>query len=102
MALAGLRTMTRTVHARIEAGVTRSTIETVVRDGDPSVPLRTISSTDIYPVIGVGGGLHVGRVRLHASVHYAGNFAASSNATGHTPQIPLRLMGVLGFDLWRR
>jgi hypothetical protein len=101
MALAGVRTMTRTVHARIEAGVTRSTIEALAYDGDPGVPLRTISWTDLYPVIGIGGGLYVGRVRLHASFLYAANHAANPNSTGLTPQMPIRFMGVLGVDLWR-
>ena len=102
MALAGLRTMTRTLHARIEAGVTISTIEAVVQPpADPGAS-GTVSWTDIYPVIGIGGGLHVGRVRLHASVLYAANFAADPISTGHTPQMPIRFMGVLGVDLWRR
>ena len=101
MALAGLRTMTRIVHARIEAGVTRSTVEARV-SSDPTSPAGTISWSDIYPVIGIGGGLHLGPVRLHASVLYAANFAAEPGPTGHTAQMPIRFMGVLAVDLWSR
>jgi hypothetical protein len=93
MVLAGLRTLSRTLHARLEVGTTVSAINADSRlIGEPSV-----SRADVYPVIGLGAGLQLGRVRLHAGLQYA----VSAN-DGFTPEIPLRFMGVVGFDLWRR
>jgi hypothetical protein len=96
MTLAGLRTMTRTAHARVEVGVTVSTVDGI--SFDPMLPTGFDSRTDVHPVLGFGGGLQLGRVRLLASLLYAGNPGVSSD----TPQMPLRFMGSLGFDLWRR
>lgn len=95
MTLAGLRTMTRTVHARVEFGVTVSTVDGITLD--PMFP-GFESRTDVHPVFGFGGGLQLGRVRLHASLLYAGN----PGVAGDAPQMPLRFMGTLGVDLWRR
>lgn len=95
MTLAGVRTMTRNLHARFEVGVTVSTV-----DGEvfvPGAPPVSGSTTAVYPVIGLGGGFHVGRVRLHAGILYAIN-----GDTTDRPEMPLRFMGALGFDLWRR
>jgi hypothetical protein len=91
--LAGLRTMTRTVHARLEAGVTVSTVEGEAF-GDPV----TASRTDLYPVLGIGAGLQAGRLRFHASILYAAN----SDSSEIMPEMPIRFMGVIGIDLWRR
>jgi hypothetical protein len=91
MTLAGVRTMTRSLHARLEGGLTLSTIEASTFAGSSS-------QTNVHPVIGLGGGLHLGRVRLHASVLYAAN----SGSAADTPQMPIRFMGVIGVDLWRR
>jgi hypothetical protein len=91
MLLAGLRTMTRTVHARLEAGVT--ILATTLDEG-----LGPASQTGAYPVIGLGGGLQLGRVRLGASLLYTANVDGGDYGV----EIPLRFMGVLGVDLWRR
>ena len=96
MPLVGLRTMTRTVHARIEAGVTLSHVEG--QTFNPPLPATIVSRTDLHPVIGFGGGLQLGRVRLHAGILYASNPDASSD---DAPRMPIRFMGLLGFDLWR-
>jgi len=93
MLLAGLRTMTRTVHGRLEAGVTISTVE-----GDVFASSFTTSRTDVYPVIGVGTGLQVGRARFHLAILYAVNPSSS----GVAPEMPIRFMGEIGIDLWRR
>jgi hypothetical protein len=65
-------------------------------------PPRIISWADLYPVIGIGGGLHAGKVRLHASVLLPVNVAADPGPTGLLAQMPVRFMGVIGFDIWRR
>ena len=95
MLLAGLRTMTRTLHARLEVGMSVSSLETeTFFPGEPPA----ISQTDVYPVIGLGGGLQLGRVRLHAGLQYA----LGSDPEREKPELPLRIMGVVGVDLWRR
>ncbi len=92
--LTGLRTMrSRTVHARFEAGVSVSSVDT--ESFAPTGPVSN-SRTDVYPLFGLGAGLHLGRVRMHASLLYA------ANPDGDAPRIPVRFMGVLGVDLWRR
>lgn len=95
MMLVGVRTMTRNVHARIEAGLSVSTVE--AEAFGPGGPIAG-SETDVHPVIGFGGGLHLGRIRLHASLLYAAN----PDSGPDRPQMPVRFMGVIGFDLWRR
>jgi hypothetical protein len=92
MMLAGLRTMTRTLHARLETGLSIFGLQV---DG----PFEELGSrTDVYPVIGLGAGLQLSRVRLHATLQYA----LITNDDGIAPQLPLRFMGVVGIDLWRR
>lgn len=91
--LTGLRTMTRTLHARFEAGVSVSSVE--AETFGPSGPVSA-SRTDAYPLFGLGFGLHFGRVRTHASLLYA------VNPDGEAPRMPIRIMGVLGIDFWRR
>jgi len=56
------------------------------------------SQTDAYPVIGLAGGANLGRLRLHLGFLYAFNLGEY----GIDPELPLRFMGVLGVDLWRR
>ena len=91
--LTGLRTMTRTLHARFEAGVSVSSVE--AETFAPTGP-TSVSRTDAYPLFGLGLGLHLGRVRTHASLLYA------VNPDGEAPRMPIRFMVVLGLDFWRR
>lgn len=106
MALAGLRTMTRTLHARLEVGATVSSIASELFFVlDPASARST--RTDVYPVLGAGAGLQLGRVRFHASLLYTFNsesdeFTDPSEFDRLMPKIPLRFMGVVGIDLWRR
>jgi hypothetical protein len=106
MALAGLRTMTRTLHARLEAGATVSSVASELFFAlDPGTTRS--SRTDVYPVLGVGAGLQLGRVRFHASLLYAFNsdpdeLPDPTDFDRLIPKMPLRFMGVVGIDLWRR
>ena len=97
MLTTGLRTRTRTVHARIETGVTVSSVDIEGGIGPgPSPPPPPVSTTDVYPVISLGGGLELGRFRMHAGILY------TVNIDDNAPQIPIRFMGMIGIDLWRR
>jgi hypothetical protein len=91
--LTGLRTMTRTLHARFEAGVSVSSVD--AETFSPGGPV-SVSRTDAYPLFGLGLGLHFGRVRTHAS------FLFAANPGGEAPRMPIRFMVVLGIDFWRR
>jgi hypothetical protein len=94
--MAGVRTMTRTLHARLETGVTVSSIEATIIPGPGGPPPSSISTTDVYPVFGVSAGLSLGRVRLHGGILY------TANSDSDAPEIPVRVMFALGVDLWRK
>lgn len=86
--LAGLRTRSRVLHARLETG---ATIYTQTRD--LGLAGLKSSDTDVFPVISAGGGLQLGRVRFQTSVMW-------TLATGRL-EMPVRFFGTLAIDLWR-
>ncbi|MGN6110133.1 MAG: hypothetical protein ACTHU0_33815 [Kofleriaceae bacterium] len=83
--LTGVRTRSRTLHARLETGATVYTQKLEL--------LGRVSDTDVYPVVSAGGGLQLGRLRFHASVMW-------TLATGQR-EMPVRFFGTLALDLWR-
>jgi hypothetical protein len=91
MLLGGVRTMTRVVHARLEAGVTISKVESRIPFDD-----TYMSWTDLNLLLGLGGGLQLGRARLHASILYSPHLSGEDR-----PEIPIRLLLSAGFDFWR-
>jgi hypothetical protein len=92
MLLAGARTRTRTLHARLEAGMTLSKIE-----ASSLFDNAYMSWSDLNLLLGVGGGLQLGRVRLLASLLYSPHLSSEDR-----PEIPIRVLLSLGVDVWRR
>ena len=88
LALLGMRTMGRSFHGRAELGT--AIFSRKLNDG-----LRELSYDRVYPVITLGGGFNLGRLRLHAGVMVPINAGAEL-------EMPVRFFGSLGFDLIRR
>ncbi|HEY5937603.1 MAG TPA: hypothetical protein VIU61_23310, partial [Kofleriaceae bacterium] len=88
LALAGMRTMGRKFHGRAELGT--AILSRKLDDG-----LRTLPYDRVYPVVSLGGGFQLGRLRLHLGVMIPVNAGAEL-------KMPVRFFGSLGFDLIRR
>lgn len=84
--MAGLRTMSRTIHARAETGFDIITIDLDNLAGD------TVSDTSAHPCFALGGGLTFGRFRVHAGALW----------TFSEGDVETRFMATLGLDLYRK
>lgn len=88
LGLAGLRTMGRKFHGRAELGT--AILSRKLNDG-----LRELPYDRVYPVVSLGGGFQLGRLRLHLGVMIPVNAGAEL-------KMPVRFFGSLGVDLIRR
>lgn len=88
LALTGMRTMGRRFHGRAEVGT--AILSRKLNDG-----LRELPYDRVYPVVAVGGGFQLGRLRLHLGVMLPINAGAEL-------KMPVRFFGSLGVDLIRR
>lgn len=90
--LAGLRTMgSRTVHGRVGAGVS---LFTQNAEG-PNAIGGFEEFTRAYPALELGGGLHLGRLRMQMGLL----LTAAGDAE---VKLGTRFMGTIGIDLWRK
>ena len=91
IALVGLRTMSsRTVHGRAGIGFSIYTQEINATNG---TNLEEFSR--LYPAFELGGGLHLGRLRLQMGIM----FTLSGDAD---VELGTRFMGTIGIDLYRK
>jgi hypothetical protein len=88
LALLGMRTMGRSFHGRAELGT--AILSRKLDDG-----IRSLPYDRVYPVVALGGGVQLGRFRLHAGVMVPINAGAEL-------EMPVRFFGSLGVDLIRR
>ena len=88
LALLGLRTMGRAFHGRIELGT--AILSRKLDDG-----IRELPYDRVYPSVGLGGGFQFGRIRLHLGMLVAVNAGAEL-------EMPVRFLGTLGVDIFRR
>jgi len=92
IALFGLRTMTsNTLHGRVGLGFTIYSQD--ITDDNTLVTLD--SFTRLYPAFELGGGAHLGRLRLQASILF-------TTAAGGEVDLGTRFMGTIGIDLYRK
>lgn len=89
IAMAGLRTMSsRTIHGRVTAGFT-------VYNQSIQGPVLDEEFARLYPALELGGGLHLGRLRLQMGLM----FTASPGAE---VKLGTRFMGTAAIDLYRK
>jgi hypothetical protein len=89
IAMAGVRTMSsRTIHGRVGAGFT---VYTQKARG----PTVDEEFSRLYPALELGGGVHLGRLRLMMGLMFTANAGAEVS-------LGTRFMGSIGIDLYRK